>query len=81
MPLIINHVKQEDKVIVMGKKEEVADYYPPGATEPIVRPADVPPPAVPLEDVEPKSIKEAATTPPVAKTVHEEKPKPVSKKK
>ncbi len=27
----------------MGKKE-IADYYPPGATEPIVRPSDVPAP-------------------------------------
>ena len=42
MPLEINWLpKQEDKEIIMGK-QPVADYYPPGATEPIVRPADVP---------------------------------------
>ena len=48
MPLIINMLPhqgpaQGNKEIVMGKKE-VADYYPPGATEPMVRPADVPAP-------------------------------------
>lgn len=45
MPLIINKLpKHEDKVIIMGQaSKSVADYYPPGATEPIVRPASVPP--------------------------------------
>jgi hypothetical protein len=82
MPLIINELpKRENEVIHMGK-QPVADYYPPGATEPIVRPADIPPPAVPESEVdESKSIKEAATTPPVAKTVKEEPKKAVSKKK
>jgi hypothetical protein len=83
MPLIVNWLpKRENKEIIMGK--QVADYYPPGATEPQVRPAHIPPPAVPIADVESKSIKEAATTPPVAETVKEEKPtakKSVAKKK
>jgi hypothetical protein len=44
MPLIINWLpKVQDKVIVMGK-QPVADYYPPGATEPIVRPDNIPAP-------------------------------------
>jgi len=44
MPLVVNwKPKQQNKEIVMGK-QPVADYYPPGATEPIVRPADVPAP-------------------------------------
>ena len=43
MPLIINKLpKHEPKEIRMGK--QVADYYPPGATEPIVRPDNVPAP-------------------------------------
>ena len=73
MPLVINYVpKHEDKEIVMGKKE-VADYYPPGATEPIVRPSHIAPPAVPEAEVDAdKSLAEAATTPPVTKTVKKE---------
>ena len=43
MPLVINYAKRDDKEIIMGK-QPVADYYPPGATEPIVRPANVPAP-------------------------------------
>jgi hypothetical protein len=62
MPLIINRLpKQEDKEIVMGK-QPVADYYPPGATEPIVRPANVPAPNENPEGVvvgESKSISNA----------------------
>jgi hypothetical protein len=83
MPLIINYVpKHEDKVITMGKKDEpVADYYPPGATEPQVRPAHIPPPAVPEADVEEKSIREAATSPPVAKTVKKEPAAPRAARK
>jgi hypothetical protein len=79
MPLTINYAKHEDKVITMGK--QVADYYPPGATEPIVRPAHIPPPAVPEAEVSAdKSLKEAATTPPVAETV-KKAPKVPAKKK
>ena len=33
----------------MADKEPVADYYPPGATEPIVRPAHIPPPEASAE--------------------------------
>ena len=43
---------QADKEIEMGK-EPVADYYPPGATEPIVRPDNVPEPAANAEVEEP----------------------------
>ena len=71
MPLTINYAKVEPKEIRMGKKE-VADYYPPGATEPQVRPAHIPP-AVPVSEVsEDKSLKEAATSPPVVETVKKE---------
>jgi hypothetical protein len=78
MPLTINWIpKHEDKVITMGK--EKADYYPPGATEPIVRPAHIAPPAVPIADVESKGLKEAATTPPVSETVKKE-PKVATKR-
>jgi hypothetical protein len=51
MPLTIHELpKQKDKVITMGKANEpVADYYPPGVTEPQVRPADVPAPEKPAE--------------------------------
>jgi hypothetical protein len=42
MGLIINWLpKPQGEVITMGK-QPVADYYPPGATEPIVRPDNVP---------------------------------------
>lgn len=42
MPLIIHELpKKEDKEIIMGKQPK-ADYYPPGATEPQVRPDNVP---------------------------------------
>ena len=65
MPLVINYLsKQEDRVISMGKRK----------TE------DIPPPAVPQADVKEKSIKEAATTPPVVETV-KKSPKVPSQKK
>lgn len=59
MALTVNWLpKHPDKVITMGKEKQ----------------EDAPPPAVPIADVEEdKSLKEAATTPPVVETVHKEK--------
>ena len=63
MPLIINELpKREDKVITMGKQPE-ADYYPPGATEPQVRPADVSEPEEEPEEEEAAEPKKAAAKP------------------
>jgi hypothetical protein len=57
MPFTIHKEPDKDRRIVMGKADEpVADYYPPGATEPIVRPADVP---APEPDAEPAPGEEA----------------------
>lgn len=68
MPLTIKYLpKQEDKVITMGKEKAKADYYPPGATEPQVRPAHIPPP--PLADVEEAAATEKPAAPPVVETV------------
>jgi hypothetical protein len=87
MPLTVNWLpKQEDKEIIMGK-QPVADYYPPGATEPIVRPPDVPAPNENPEGVvvgESKSVSNAVEEAresfhrDVAKTSTK---KPVAKKK
>lgn len=45
MPFTIHREPEKDKVITMGQADQpVADYYPPGATEPIVRPAHIPAP-------------------------------------
>lgn len=64
MPLIINELpKQQPKEIRMGK-QPVADYYPPGATEPQVRPANVPAPNENPEGIVTKSdsVSEAVET-------------------
>ena len=75
--------KQENKEIIMGK--QVADYYPPGATEPIVRPADVPAPNENPEGVvvgESKSVESAVEK--AKESFHKDVSKPkkaVAKKK
>jgi len=65
----------------MGKGDEpVADYYPPGTTEPIVRPANIPDPAA-KAGVE--TIKEEPASKPGAVGSGEEQKaaRPVAKKK
>jgi len=55
MPVIFNKLpKREDKEIRMGKPD--ADYYPPGATEPQVRPANVPAPDAPAPNEKPEGV-------------------------
>lgn len=48
MTLEIHEEPKKDRLITLGKADQpiepVADYYPPGATEPIVRPAHIPAP-------------------------------------
>lgn len=76
MPLTIDWLpKHEDKVITMGK-QPVADYYPPGATEPIVRPPGIPAPAPDLEEEAPK-LESPKPEPPKRVVVEEPKPKQV----
>lgn len=52
MTFTIHREAPKAKLVTMGQgekemgKEPVADYYPPGTTEPIVRPAHIPDPAL-----------------------------------
>lgn len=93
MTFTIHKEAPKDKLVTMGKadkelemtkeKEPVADYYPPGTTEPIVRPDNVPDPAA-KTGVDVVSEEPADKQGPVgAKGEPKEEPKtkPVGKKK
>lgn len=62
MGLEIHEEPKKDRIITMGQAdkpvEPVADYYPPGATEPIVRPAHIPAPEPKPEPVKEPEVKE-----------------------